>query len=483
MVSRRLRDGQSIGYGYDNLDRVTSKTLPAPEFSVSYSYDLLGRPTLISRSGDGVTHSFDYDGLGRLRHEGQPYGAIRYDYDLAGRRTQVKWDDGFFVSYDYLATGEVSTIRENGSGVLASYGYDTLGRRTSLTRGNGTVTSYGYDAASRLSSLGHDLGGSAFDTATSFAYNPAGQIASQTRSNDAYAWTGHYNVDRTYSVNGLNQLTSAGGTVLGYDPRGNLTSSGSSSYTYSAENLLKTATGGISLRYDALDRPVQYDAGTSTRFIYDGGQIAAEVANPSGAIQRRYVFGPGADEALVWYEGPGTSDRRWLAADERGSIVAVTDGAGNTIGVNSYDEYGIPAATNIGRFQYTGQAWLPELSMSYYKARIYSPALGRFMQTDPIGYGDGINWYNYVGSDPINRIDPMGLNQCDDMGFYTIRQGQNISEGSDLGLIAPLCGPKKIDEFYKWGLFNFEAPQYGGFEGREEALRRKGGRVPIQVAF
>lgn len=192
---------------------------------------------------------------------------------------------------------------------------------------------------------------------------------------------------------------------------------------------------------------------------------AAEVANPSGAIQRRYVFGPGADEALVWYEGAGTSDRRWLAADERGSIVAVTDGAGNTIGVNSYDEYGIPAATNIGRFQYTGQAWLPELGMSYYKARIYSPALGRFMQTDPIGYGDGINWYNYVGSDPINRIDLMGLNQCDDMGFYTIRQGQNISEGSGLGLIAPLCGPKKIDEFYKWGLFNFEAPQYGGCEG------------------
>ena len=77
--------------------------------------------------------------------------------------------------------------------------------------------------------------------------------------------------------------------------------------------------------------------------------------------------------------------------------------------INLYDEYGIPAASNIGRFQYTGQAWLPELGMYYFKARIYSPTLGRFMQSDPIGYSDGINWYNYVGSDPVNGTDPSGL--------------------------------------------------------------------------
>ena len=410
VTQRRLRDGSAISYNYDALGRAISKS-PASENMVSYAYDNFGHLIATSRADLGY-HSLSYDALGRLLSDGQPFGATMSQYDAAGRRTRLTWNDGFFVTYDYDAVGEMTAVLDMSGNVLAAFSYDDLGRRTSLTRGNGTSTGYSYDAASRLTALTQSLAQPAFNLSLSFgSYSPAGQLGSRTSSNTGYAFTGKYNVDRSYSVNGLNQYTASGTVTPGYDSRGNLTSAAGTTYTYSAESELRSVSGGsnATLYYDALQRLAEYDTSVSTRFVYDGSHIVAEVANPSGAVLQRYIFGPRSDEPLIWYQGGTANVPVWTHADERGSVVALSDNSGNGLASNAYDEYGIPQSSNYGRFQYTGQVWLPEVGLYNYKARTYSPTLGRFLQADPVGYADGGNLYNYVRVDPINAFDPSGL--------------------------------------------------------------------------
>src|SRR3546814_5152871 len=104
-------------------------------------------------------------------------------------------------------------------------------------------------------------------------------------------------------------------------------------------------------------------------------------------LLRLDAHGKNFDSPVVSDEGTGTATPRFLHTDYQGSIVAVTSNTGAALAINAYDEYGIPATSaggldQYGRFGYTGQAWLPELGFYHYKARIYSPTLGRFLQTE-----------------------------------------------------------------------------------------------------
>lgn len=93
-------------------------------------------------------------------------------------------------------------------------------------------------------------------------------------------------------------------------------------------------------------------ASGDTRFTLDGGNLAAEYDGSTGNVLRRYVFGPGDDEALLWYEGATMSDRRFLHADNQGSVIAATDSSGAVLNTSRYDEYGIGETSLYGRFGY-----------------------------------------------------------------------------------------------------------------------------------
>lgn len=412
-VTSRNRAGQTTSFTWDLLGRVTEIDTPSGTMDITTTYDNLGR--VLTLTGNGQTLTNVWDALSRPSSESGPLGTMAYQYDAASRMTRVTWPDTFYVKYGHDLYGAVTSVAENGAtsgpGLLAQYAYDNLGQLTGIARadGAGAATAYSYDAFARLASLAQNPTGSTEDVTLGFSYNPAGQIAGRTVSNDAYVWTPATG-GTGYALNGLNQVTQIDSASVTYDANRNATDIAGNDYGYDAANRLISAdagAGAATFAFDPGGRLYQSSVGgTSTRFQYTGAQMVGEY-DGSGTIIARHIPGLGLDDIAASWDLSSTSPVRvWPLADERGSVIGRTS---SITTVNRYDEYGVPASGNTGRFQYTGQAWLAEAGAYHYRARTYLPQSGRFLQTDPIGYGAGANLYAYVGADPVNLFDPLGL--------------------------------------------------------------------------
>jgi RHS repeat-associated protein len=224
------------------------------------------------------------------------------------------------------------------------------------------------------------------------------------------------------------------------------------------------AWGTLNYLYDAGGRRIEKrcDGRTITKYVYDGDHCIAEY-DAGGTLRRKYLYGPGVDEPICMIEATASyAGTYYYHLDGLGSVVALTNSSGNTVEVYEYDVYGRVGASDPNhpnRFMFTGREFDKETGLYYYRARYYNPQIGRFLQTDPAGYGDGMNWYAYCRNCPVGRVDPSGResntdpDRCDKCGLpWDAHSGDvalNIAPYTDTTIESYNNG-LDFSEYYEW---------------------------------
>ena len=343
----------------------------------------------------------------RLVSVKEPDGkTTRYEYDALGRRVRT---DGVNedTSYSYDAVGNLVSQTSTGAYELAiSYAYDLAGRMTSESRSeNGaTLTSkFAYDALGQLVSFTRSDGQS-----ESYAYDAAGNMLTKTQNG----------VKTAMSYNAANQLVQSvkGGetTTYSYDANGNLVKSenaaGARSYAYNALNLLATFTreDGYSESYtynaNRLLSSITNNTGTTTLtydILYGDGVVLQSAQNGE---KTSFVYGLERVSAI------SAKNRTEYVHDGRGSVAAelIYNGTSLTETITkTYSPFGEQFGEVTSGFGYNGEYYSAATGMIYLRARFYAPEMNRFSQKDQQIFV--VNEYEYCHNNPILYVDINGM--------------------------------------------------------------------------
>ncbi len=453
LITFRLTDASVITYQYDTLNRVKSRTLPGGEI-ISFTYDKLNR--VLSATNNNGTVTFTYDALNRVTSESFDNRTVRYNYSISGRTQTIIYPDSTIVIKEFDARNRLVNISKDNVKQV-EYAYNNTNQLTQKNLANGVKSIMEYDFANRLISINTgDLQQTLFTydkefnkTAinrfnnsslseqfsydnsyrlTNFKKGPAGNpVVQNTYTYDAAGNRISANLNTiatTYTVNNLNQLIGVNGLSFTYDGRGNLTFDGTFYKTYDAENRLirdsSAPSNIIRYGYDALGRRVTKTInGNQLKYSYSGASQIEERNNNNNLLTRTVYSG---FLSPVLNEKNGNSF--YYHTNELGSVEAISNSNGRLIESYQYDAFGKPyrydstnnpLTTSIAgnRFGFTGQEYDSATSSYRFYFRNYSPEIGVFNQRDLIEYEDGMGMYQYVGNNPANGVDVLGLKKLE----------------------------------------------------------------------
>jgi RHS repeat-associated protein len=454
-------------YTYDGLGRML--TAQDDDYKVSLTHAVIGLRSLVHSetqefvggSAYAKTLALGYDAVGNKTAETYPSG-LDLDYGYSGIDLLTSISDGTYtiVSQTYWGRrlkgrtfqngtteartytgfmGEVAGIHHQTSDpttvVDLDYGYDDNHDRLYEAFGGGNDgNAYVYDRLRRLTTA---YQGS--DDVTAPASNPYVtkiQYAMDDDGNrDEVVVTPYEDTPVTtgYTANTLNQYTAVGATSPTHDANGNLADDDTYQYLYDYRNQLVRVKEGsttvVSYKYDALGRRVTKVLSSTDweRYFYSGLETIATY-NYYNTHKQDFVYGQGIDEIVMLEQADvldhdddqDTSEltRHFYHRNALGSVLEITDALEATVCSYRYDPYGALTITVGGTPQgsdplaqhwtFTGRFFDEETGFYYYRARMYDPATGRFLQRDPLGFSSGPTLHAYVECSPQVWVDPMG---------------------------------------------------------------------------
>jgi RHS repeat-associated protein len=412
-----------------------TQSLPTnTEVDVQYVYDDDGKEQqlYVTSAGYGLTYS--YDGMGRFdKILNRSNGTVQFQYSYDAASNEVRRSNKLNGLDQVYTPDNLNRITQRdvtlGQATISheGYGYDPMrpGLMTSVDREDGKRDAFGYDLLPELTSAQYGLptGGGTPQRQCSYTWDRAGNRATMTDSAGPSC---------TYGTTSLNQYWTTGNDPVTNGNEHELASYQNITYTYINDTHLSSISGNgksYQLNYDALGRcAVRVLNGTTTYYIYDGEKPILEYGGGNQLLASN-VYGKSIDEILMRTDYTRTPALTFYYQDDHeGSITHLTNSSGQIIESYRYDAFGAPTIKDENgnvltspttgnpwsaygnRFMFTGREYVSTFGIYEYRNRAYHPGLGRFMSEDPKLFDAGdYNLFRYVGNDPLDKTDPMGL--------------------------------------------------------------------------
>ncbi|MEV6982689.1 RHS repeat-associated core domain-containing protein [Sphaerisporangium sp. NPDC051017] len=402
------RRGKVTRLTYDPLGRTRTVEYgvngATAESRVDLTYENGNLKSVADTAAAGAT-TFTYDPLDRVTRVGQPTGRVDYTYDRANRPSGLTVQGRPPVTYSYDDAGAIARIERGALAVVPHY--DDAGRQDRLDLPGGWSQAYDYDDTGRVTAITYRHGATGKGN-LAYTYDPVGQI---TAVDGSFARVALPAASGAMVYDKANRMISRGGQALEYDPDGNLTGDGTTIYGWDARGRLSgLSRKGLTaqFRYDAEGRRDRVSVSGDVRGYVTPGENPLAETDGAGNVTADLMTA-GVDQ---WFGRVTASGAQAYLTDLHGSTLGLGAADGTLKAEYAYDPYGGATVTGDpggNRFTYTGRED-DGTGLMYYRARYYSPTLGRFISEDPIGVQGGTNLYGYASGDPVNLTDPSGNN-------------------------------------------------------------------------